>query len=85
MDETVNLYESDTLVGSTTISGLPTERYPSDLGWLAPLVQTPDGRLWQFKSSPSYGPSPAQQYQLATVKSVPEITKAQDDGSTHNK
>jgi hypothetical protein len=77
MDETVNLYESDTLVGSTTISGLPTDRYPSDLGWLAPIIRTPDGRLWQFKSSP-------QQYQLTTVKSVPEITKAQDDDNLNS-
>jgi hypothetical protein len=67
MDQTVNLLERDTVVGTAIISSLPTDRYPNDLGWLAPVIQTPDGRFWLFKSNFSYGDQPAATYKLISL------------------
>jgi hypothetical protein len=67
MDQTVNLLENNTVVGSAIISNLPTDRYPSDLGWLAPVIQTPDGRFWLFKSNFSYGVQPPATYNLISI------------------
>jgi hypothetical protein len=84
MDQTVNLLENNTVVGSAIISNLPTDRYPSDLGWLAPVIQTPDGRFWIFKSNFSYGDQPLATYKLislvqatgqSAVQATPETTE----------
>jgi len=67
MNETVNLLDRETVVGTAIISNLPTDRYPSDLGWLAPVIQTPDGRFWLFKSNFSYGDQPLATYKLISL------------------
>jgi len=67
MNEKVNLINNDTLVGTATISNLPTDRYPSDLGWLAPVIQTSDGRMWLFKPQEAYGAAPLPTYSLITL------------------
>jgi hypothetical protein len=70
MDEVVNLLEGTTVVGSATLTGLPTDRYPTDLKWLRPVLQTEDGRVWLFKSNFAYGDQPTATYVLASIASV---------------
>jgi hypothetical protein len=71
--ETVNLFSDNTLtnlLGSAVISGLPSDRYPSDLGWLAPVIQTPDSRVWLFQDTFGYGPQPTPSYILVSLIQV---------------
>ena len=70
MDQIVNLLDGSTVVGSATLTGLPQDRYPDDLKWLAPALRTEDGRVWLFKSNFSYGEQPTATYVLAKVADV---------------
>jgi hypothetical protein len=58
MDQTVNLLAPGNpptqVIGAATIPGLPDDRYPGDLKWLAPLIQV-DNRLYQLVSSVGMG------------------------------
>ena len=65
MNQTVNLLAPGNppsqVIGTATLTGLPDQRYPGDLQWLAPVIGV-GGRTFLYVDQPFFGPEPTPSY-----------------------
>lgn len=73
MDQTVNLLAPGNppsqVIGTAKLTGLPADRFPGDLQWLAPAI-TVNGRFFTFVDSFGFGPPGTATYVEVTLIKV---------------